>query len=307
MNALLTELGKSLATRWLSQLMPAGLLFLGTAATGAVLGHTHWYDLPAAVHRLDHELSRPGESSVGLILGATAVVVLVATATGLLIRAMAQPVERLWGGAWPRPLDRLAARRRKHRTIRWNTADESLRAAWRHHATAQHHARPPGVAAPDDAEPARRLAARDRIALERPAHPTWIGDRLHAVDRRVLTTYGLDLSAVWPRLWLLVPEETRSELRTARAAYDAAAQLVAWSVLYLLLALWWWPALPAAAAAFLTGCRRGRAAMDTFCGLAESVVDLHSRELAATLGLPADGPLTAHRGAEITRLLRKDA
>ncbi|RMI37828.1 hypothetical protein EBN88_18160, partial [Streptomyces triticirhizae] len=179
------------------------------------------------------------------------------------------------------------------------------REAWRRHA-ATRAALPPGGPEPDDAEPARRGAERDRICLVPPRRPTWIGDRVEAADRRVLTAYGLDLGAAWPRLWLLVPEETRAELRTARRSYDAAAQLVAWSPLYLALAAWWWPALLIAATTLAVGIRRGRAAMDAFCALAESVVDLHARDLATALGLPCEGPLRRRTGRQMTALLRKD-
>ncbi|MDT0269697.1 hypothetical protein RM844_25770 [Streptomyces sp. DSM 44915] len=303
MNALLSELGKSLATRWLSYLMPTGLLFLGAAGTGLVLGHARWYDLPAVADRLDAWASGPDERALGAGLAVAAGIVLLATAVGLLVRALGTVVDRIWLGTWPRGARRLATGLTERRRARWAAADQRVREAWRQHAARRALT---GASDPDDRTPALRIAERDRVCLVPPGHPTWIGDRVAATDQRILATYGLDLAAAWPRLWLVCPEETRAELRTARRGYDAATQLVAWSPLYLALAVWWWPALLIAATTLVVGVRRGRAAMDTFCWLAESVVDLHGRDLATALGLSCSGPLYPETGRRVTARLRKD-
>ncbi|WDG33772.1 hypothetical protein N7925_07175 [Streptomyces sp. CA-278952] len=305
MNGLLSELGKSLATRWLSYLVPTSLLFLGAVGTGAVLGHRRWYDLPAVVRRLDTLASRPGERSLGTALAVAAGIVLLAVATGLLVRALGGGVDRLWIGDWPRVLRWPGARLTRRRRARWTLADERVREGWRAHARLLDIPES-GRTELSDQEPARLIAERDRVCLVPPEGPTWAGDRVRAADRRVLTTYGLDLGAAWPRLWLLTSEGIHAELRTARQAYDAASQLVAWSTLYLTLAAWWWPALLIAAATCAVGIRRGHAAMETFCLLAESVVDLHGRDLASALGFPHAGPLRPGVGRNVTIQLRKD-
>jgi hypothetical protein len=60
-------------------------------------------------------------------------------------------------------------------------------------------------------------------ALARPVHPTWMADRLAAAGSRVYHQYGLDLEFTWPRLWLLLPELTRTEVRDTRDSFAAAA------------------------------------------------------------------------------------
>jgi hypothetical protein len=214
-------------------------------------------------------------------------------------------VDHLWCGAWPKALAPLGALLVAGRRSRWEAADRRLREAWRHDA-ASRAAQPPGTRVPSSPEPARLLAARNRVCLVEPGRPTWTGDRVRAADERVFTAYGLDLDAVWPRLWMLAGGDERGELRAARQAYDAATRLAGWGVLYLLLGLWWWPALVVAAVVLVLGVRRGRAAMDTFCVLAESVVDLHCRELAEQLGLRCDERLPVPLGRTITTMLRKD-
>jgi hypothetical protein len=73
-----------------------------------------------------------------------------------------------------------------------------------------------------------------------------------------------------------------------------------------MLGLWWWPSLVVSAVVLTLGVSRGRAAMDTFCLLAESVVDLHCRDLAEQLGMPCEERLPVPLGRRITALLRKD-
>ena len=90
------------------------------------------------------------------------------------------------------------------------------------------------------------VAACTRICLVPANRPTWIGDRLRATDERIHRTYRLDLTAAWPRLWLLIPNPARTELTTAHDSYTAAARLTGWGLLYLAVGAWW-PALLIAA------------------------------------------------------------
>ena len=138
------------------------------------------------------------------------------------------------------------------------------------------------------------------------ACPTWIGDRLNACHVRIDKAYGLDLAATWPRLWLTVPEAVRTELGTARDAFAAAARLAAWAVLYLVLGIWWWPAIPIAVIVGVTGVIKGRAAASSLSDLIESAVDLHSADLAAQLGEPVKGPVTPTVGRQLSTRMRKD-
>jgi hypothetical protein len=135
--------------------------------------------------------------------------------------------------------------------------------------------------------------------------PTWIGDRLRVSELRVRRTYGLDLGAVWPRLWLIVPEIVRTEISATRDSFSASARLIGWAVLYLALAIWWWPAAPVALIVASAGVIKAHLAVGDLADLVESAVDLHSRALAAHLGRPGSGQVTAVMGAELTILMRK--
>ncbi len=65
--------------------------------------------------------------------------------------------------------------------------------------------------------------------------PTRVGNILRAAERRPNDKYGLDSVIVWPRLWLVMPEASRTELGTARAALDSAVAAVIWGLLFAIL------------------------------------------------------------------------
>lgn len=109
----------------------------------------------------------------------------------------------------------------------------------------------------------------------------------------------------WPRLWLIFPDNVRTELGTAHDAFSAAARLTAWGVLYLLLGIWWWPAVPIALITVATAMVRARLATSDLADLIEASVDLYARALAAQLDEPATGPLTRAAGEALTARMRK--
>ncbi|MGW2767425.1 hypothetical protein [Streptomyces sp. NPDC001275] len=164
-------------------------------------------------------------------------------------RSLGAAVQWLWLGGWGGTDGWLVQRRR----TRWDALQQR-------YAT-QLLALDAGTHSPED-QGRRTLgelaAARNRIALARPLRPTWIGDRFAGVEARVWAEYRVDLSFGWTRLWLVLPEETRAECATARAAFDASGGLAAWGVLYLALGCWWWPAAVIAPTLIVLAWRRGR-------------------------------------------------
>jgi hypothetical protein len=95
----------------------------------------------------------------------------------------------------------------------------------------------------------------------------------------------------------------RTELGAARDAFSAATRLTAWAVFYLILAAWWWPALPIALITGTTAIIKGRLAAGNLADLIESAVDLHGSELGPQMGLPR--PLTPTMGRQITTRILK--
>jgi hypothetical protein len=206
-------------------------------------------------------------------------------AVGLAATAGGQLVEVLWtlpGDRWP--LRWLAARRRRRSRDAKRIADTSA----------------------DPVAVRQAIAQADRICLVEADSPTWIGDRLRACRVRIARAYGIDLDAAWPRLWLVVPDAVRAELGTARDAFSATARLVAWGVLYLILAIWWWPSAVVALGVGTVAARKGRLATANMADLIESAVDLYGAQLAAQLGKESPGGVTPAVGELLSAQMRKD-
>ncbi|MFE3152823.1 hypothetical protein ACFXJ6_40325 [Streptomyces sp. NPDC059218] len=287
----------------MSLLVLPGALYLAVATAAVALGHTHPFDLPVLADRITtwagHSVVTTGGGQVVLLVAVLAG----AAATGLAAQALGSLLERLWLAAdwpdWPRPARRLAARHTARRRRAWAAAART----WHRRRAGDIQA----LARGNPADPtARRAAERamTRIALEEPARPTWSGDRLNAAAVRIERDQGLDLATAWPHLWLVLPEETRSEIVTARQTLTRATTLAAWSLLYLPLTVRWWPAALLACVLALTTRTRTRAAIDAYALLLEAATRLHARDLAARLGLDtAAAPLAPETADALTRYL----
>ncbi|MEV0810577.1 hypothetical protein [Micromonospora sp. NPDC050200] len=297
MTKLLETIGGKLADRWWQLLVLPGALYLMVAVAALRYGT----DISGLTRGVDQLAADPATRSAGtlgvVLLGLAAAAALV----GLAVRALGSVIERIWLAEATHPVTRLLTRRRLRR---WEAAEQryqsALLAAGRAHVTGS-------VDATALARDAERLAlARDRIALTAPRRAFWLGDRIDAADLRVLSAYHLDLVSAWPRLWLVLPEQARAALQVARSDFSSATQLVAWGVAYLLLGVACWPALLVGAGTAVVGWRRGRATGSVLAELLESAVDVHGRDLAATMGVDCPQRLTRDVGEQLTSLLRKD-
>lgn len=292
MNPLLVTLGTKLTERWLNLLVLPGALFLGVAAAGTTLGHARWYDLPRLSEALDDLTGRPVLDRTGTAAVAVAAVLLLSAALSLAAQFLGGAVERWWLRESPLPLE---TRLRRDRRAAWERLDRERTAAIRAPATPA-------------AEIDRLTRARDRIALVPPTRPTWYGDRLAAAAARLEAAYDIDLAAVWPRLWLILSEPAQRQIESARASLAAAARLGAWSLGYLVVAAWWWPAALIAAGCALLARSRAHEAVESLASLVEAAVDVHARDLAVLVGLePPDaaGPLSRASGDGMSGIFRK--
>ncbi|MFC9389796.1 hypothetical protein [Streptomyces venezuelae] len=326
MTTFLATLGGKLADTWVSLLVLPGLLYLAVVSAAPVLGHRHALDHGLLTARIDALADDPAAHAPGTVIVFGVLLLVAAAGVSRLAAALGAGVERLWLGDWPAALRPAARALTRRRATRWAAADAAHRravAATALRFAAESREDPAlepalDVAGPDAAgsegpgHPDPAVAdtvglneARNRIALSRPARPTWMGDRLLAADARVHRTYRIDLTSAWPRLWLLLPDTAHAEVRAARSALTAAARRAAWGLLYLLPALWWWPAALIAVVTWGGAWRQGRVAVHEFAELVESAVDLHGRDLATALGIPCEEQLTATTGLAITRTLRK--
>ncbi|WOT40167.1 hypothetical protein [Streptomyces coeruleorubidus] len=301
MTPMLDGLGAKLAEKWLSTVAAPGLFFVGAAASTVVLGHDSALDWHALRRQVRHwATAMSGWSTVGQ-LTAVALAVLAAVAVGTLARSCATGAERIWTGDWPGPARPLARRLTAHRTRRWRRIGADIQ---RCRAGAPARGRSAALWQEIDEHTARR----DRIAKAEPSRPTHIGDQFAALDARVRHQYGIDLACCWSRLWLVLPDDVRTELRASRARFDAALTLFMWAACYAVLGCFWWPAAVGAAVTVFVSWRRGRRAAELHAELAEAAVDVHLRRLVDELGLGPIDALPAPRiGRAINRIARKAA
>ncbi|RSM44905.1 hypothetical protein DMA12_15315 [Amycolatopsis balhimycina DSM 5908] len=304
MGGFLQTLGQKLAERWLTLLVLPGALFVATAITAQTLGQAHALDHHRLIEQVARWVHTPAAAGIGgqvVILGS---ILASAAAAGLAAQGLATLVQRAvlavgWN-TWPRQLRRGARALVVRRRSRWTAA--ARRYQQQLDADARALARTGGRA---DLAP-RRAAyhAMLRIATEEPDRPTWSGDRIHAVTVRLERDHHLDLPALWPYLWLTVPETTRAEITTAEQALARAAALGGWALMYTLLTAWWWPAALLAAAIGLTARYRIRCAADTYAQLLEAAARLHATGLATQLGIDHTGHADPALGDALTHQLR---
>lgn len=302
MNSLITELGKKLAEQWMSLLVLPGALFLAVAVAARALGHTHAL---SPDHLEDQITTWAGTAYVATISGQIillAAVLAGSAAVGLIAQMLGSLFEKSVLAAdwwtWPTPLRAMADRLTAHRQRRWNMAT----ATWHRHREEAARALTRGKRL----DPAKRRMARAsmlRIAAEYPDRPTWCGDRVHAVAVRMDRDHHMDLAVVIPHLWLVLPEEIRAEIATARQGIVRATTLTAWSIPYATLTAWWWPAVLIAAGISVTGWWRTRTAVDLYATLLEATTRIHTRNLVDSLGLEPPTSLTPDIGDALTRSL----
>ncbi|MGX9884497.1 hypothetical protein [Streptomyces sp. NPDC002276] len=299
MNTFLAELGKKVAERWLSLLVLPGALYLAVAAGAMVLRHGGWYDLGMLADHVNRIAAR--RRGIGQVVSTGAALLLGSAGVGLVAQSVGGGVARLWLAAGRGPVGRRLTEQRRRN---WRRAHQAYRCV-----LLERYRRQQGWGEAGDAGPlpdsARLLVVRNRICLVEPDRPTWMADRMRAAGERVHQAYDLDLTAAWPRLWLCMPEASRAEIATAQAAFASTCRLAGWGVLYLVLAVWWWPAAVIAGAIVGTAWERGRAATAVLAELVESAVDLYGRDLAQALGLACPDGFTPDHGATLTRMLRK--
>ncbi|HVV11950.1 hypothetical protein [Amycolatopsis sp.] len=296
------QLGKSLADKWLGLLALPGALFLAVVAAAYALGQSHALDVPRLVRQVTGWAHAPVVGTVGgqvvLLLAALAMSVVV----GLVARVLGSAIERVVLAAgwhsWPRLARAFARRGTEARRKRWDEAHRDYSARWAEAAQA--------MALDRELDPEARhaaLRARTSIAVERPDRPTWSGDRINGVAVRLERDHSLDLALVWPYLWLLLPEQERTEITAARTGMTRAAELGAWAVLFAPVIYLWWPAAIVVVVLGIVARGRTRTATDTYARLVEAAVRLYARDLAQRLGIECDGALPADAGNRFDELL----
>ncbi|MFE7628930.1 hypothetical protein [Kocuria sp. NPDC057446] len=244
---------------------------------------------------------------VHLAVGLSALTVLAASLT--VVRRLTLPVLRLLEGYWPSRLNKFAARRRR-KILDSKSEDKEtslqLRREWKNQPpeeqlrlTAEQRAERVEQAAILRA----KLAKFENKRRHRPVQngellPTRIGNILRAAETRPYHRYGLDAVVVWPRLWLILPDQARTELSSARSALDASVAAAIWGTAFIAFTPWAWWAAPTFTPWVLWAAPVGIAVTvaaiqwwiparaEVFADLIEATYDLYRWDLYKQLHLP---------------------
>ncbi len=256
---LLLELQSRIPDRWfLRRLLPSALFVAVAFLTGG-LGQARWNDTRLVLLRLERDL---GADDGGASVHTTAALLLYLVTVGVgafAVPPVAQAVGAFAAGAWPWWLAPVSDRVRRVRADHWLAPVELRRKA----ALARDSGRSLRAA---------RLDVRATVALPaRPTTPTWTGDRLRAAADQVRAQRGVDVETSWVALLLDLPEAARTAVVDARDGYDGACEAMVWSIAYLFLGGWWWPAGAAGLLLWVSAWRWLRRAGETLGSTVEAV------------------------------------
>lgn len=285
------SLSRRLADRWLTVAAPAAVFWLG--------GLLCWVygrgGLPA-VQRIAKWLDTQQAATQIFVI---ALVLLAVGASTVLMNRLTHPALRLMEGYWPAVLAPVRHRLAGRFARQVRAADTSMQQV-------------AALIMADTASTAQReefvrSAQVLRFSPGEGRHqPTAVGNILRTAETRPADKYGLDAVALWPHLWLLIPEDSRKELVAARAALDAAVGIGGWGLLFLLFTPWAWWAAPAGLAAVALSTyawvpQRAR----VFATLVEAVFDLHRNTLYRQVRwpLPSSPERERREGRRLTTYL----
>jgi hypothetical protein len=264
--------GGKLAERWAAVATPALAFWLG-----GVLAFMAGRGGVDAIQPFSGWLSKQSSPLQAAVL--LAVLFLVA-GSGLVVSRLTAPALALMEGYWPRPLWPLRRRLADRIASRADPASERFQVLAPLAAA--------GEATPEQREELARIDRQLRRLPSRPRiQPTRTGNTLRAAETRPIDKYGIDAVAVWPHLWLLLPQPTRDEIAAARRSLDTAVEACIWGLLFTGFTRWTLWALPvglAVTSAAALAWVPARAAV--FADLVEAALDLHHDLLYRQLRWP---------------------
>lgn len=271
-------MGGKLADRWASAAAGSLLFWAGVAL---VVFHVR-RDSGGLAKLVDSVARQPVVSQVMVVLAALVVVGGSALAVRRLLPFMLSQLQGPWRGYGISRLSSWFTKVIEHRVQQWEKEWQALAVTMSD--------------APTLGQRGRYVRLDERLRQVPPAAagflPTPIGNVVRAADCRIEAKYGLVVSAVWSRLWLVLPQPVRDELTQARSAVDSAVAAVVWGLAFAVLGFWAWWAAPAgllvvAGALWLWLPSRVAA----FADLTEAAFDLHRFTIYEQLRLPPpDGP-----------------
>jgi hypothetical protein len=209
------SIGEGAAEKWIEYVFSPAFFFWAGGALLYVWKRVGWQEAWDSVNGW-----QVFQQVAAVIAGA--IVLILST---LLMRQLRYGVLRILEGYWPGPFRTLASKlaRWRGKRITQLEKDWNIRVAQK----------------PDTPEAQAELARLETLLHYVPADPadykpTVLGNILRAGETAPYHKYGLDVVVCWPRLWLLLPDNARADLATARQSLDTLSELWFWGLLFVL-------------------------------------------------------------------------
>ena len=223
----LETVGNKLAERWVATILTPAFVFWA-GGLGVALKHFGWTRISSWLDLLDEPFR------TGILIAILCLI----TASAFVVQRFDLNILRFLEGYWPHlsllPTGYLRswlighAEERSHRiNDRWRELIQ-LSCPTREQR----------------AEISRLDWQQQHLPLECDLMPTRLGNLLRSAEGHSLERYGLDAIVCWPRLWILLPESVKNELRSARSDLNAAARAWLWCLLFTVWGFWLWWLLP---------------------------------------------------------------
>lgn len=266
------RLGQQLADQWASTVVAPGGVFAALSGVGLVLHQKHAIGVARVADQAHAFAARYGNGAVMLVLlaGGFFTAAMVASTVA---QTFGKAVLWIWTGDAPRsvawPLWIMTCRR-------WKRAHRHYESEFK--AVREQRGEPV-----DTSDPTLRAAERrrDRISIYRPTCATWTGNRFAAMEVNIRKTQGVDPAEAWRTLWITLPDNVRNDIMAARRAYEGAAVMTAWGVMFGLLGALWWPAVVVGVAYLVRGWASGHVAAGAYASLVEAAFEVYRPALGS--------------------------
>ena len=288
------SVGGKLAERWLSLSLPALVFWFG-GLIAYLVGHGG----PAALSASLANISRQSVVIQGLLLLSALILI---SGSALLVTRLTDPALHVIEGYWPLWALHLWLRLR----TRFGSDNTRRHQQWQDLAH-RIQSRDSSLTLEDHA----LFLRLDRWQHRQPAQehrlmPTRVGNILRTAESLSYDKYGLETIAVWPRLWLVLPEQARTELLMARQSMTSAVGAMLWGLLFVFffpLTIWAVPVGIAIAVLAVVGWLPALA--QTYGDLLEATFDMHRTLLYQQLRwpLPTNPAQEPAGGAALTAYL----
>jgi hypothetical protein len=265
---LLEGLGGQLTQKWaLAIFTPAFVFWVG--GLGTWVWRFGWVSL-------EEWFTQQSDTTIIAFMIGSLIVVVVSAAVA---QRFVLPMLRFAEGYWPRPLSPL------RRVLVAQNVERIAqdRGRWR-----ELDSRGLDKLTADELQEHARLDQRlMRVpAVDNRLMPLKLGNILRAAEERPRDKYGLNAIVCWPRLWLILSAEVKTELTAARTSIDTWTLAGFWGLLFMVWGVWaWWAPLVGLLSAF-TAYRGMLAAAEVYADVIESVFDVHRRILYQALRWP---------------------